>query len=370
MPTKSPSETDVLFISPLRAGTSGIVSWTRQVVEQGLPDGFRIRVVDSGIRNAARARRESRWAGEGRRTALVLASLLRHLAFARPDIVHLNCSLGSKYGILRDLVCVLLARLRGVPVVTHYRGDVPEFARRPGSRIDWWLLKVLVRTSKLNIAVNRESRAHLDGLQRAVQPTPVYLPNFIRDSVFEPRAVPGPKRSGRTSILYAGLITATKGSPAILALARQLPEADFVLVGPVAADMDGDLDRLPPNVVLGGEVDPDEVVQHMRASDLFLFPSRTEGFPNAVLEAMASGLPVVATRVGAVPEMIEEGKGGLLVGRADLHELADVLGFLLAKPEVRRRMGRFNRRKCLESYAYSVVAPRLASLYRRILDVA
>ena len=370
MPTTSPSETNILLISPLRAGTSGIVSWTRQVVEQGLPDGCRVHVVDSGIRNKARARREPGWPGEGRRTVRILASLLRHLVFTRLHIVHLNCSLGSRYGILRDLVCTLLARLRGIPTVTHYHGDIPEFARGRGRRVDWWLLKGLVRTSKLNIAVNRESLAWLAELQRAAQSTPVFLPNFIRDSVFEPRAVRSRGPSGRTSILYAGLISAAKGCRTILAAARRLPEVDFVLLGPVAADMDRHLDPLPPNVVLGGEADPDGVLQHMAASDMFLFPTRTEGFPNAVLEAMASGLPVVATRVGAIPEMIEEGKGGLLVGGGDLQELVCALGFLLVRPEVRQRMGWFNHRKCRESYAYSVVAPRLASIYRRALDEA
>ena len=188
--------------------------------------------------------------------------------------------------------------------------------------------------------------------------------------VFEPREARGRRPSGRTSILYAGLITAAKGCRTILAVARRLPEADFVLLGPVAADMDRHLHPLPPNVVLRGEIGPDDVLQHMKAGDLFLFPTRTEGFPNAVLEAMASGLPVVATRVGAIPEMVEEGKGGLLVDGADPQELVDALGFLLDKPEVRLRMGRFNHRKCREWYAYSVVAPRLTSLYRSILDGA
>ena len=272
--------------------------------------------------------------------------------------------------MLRDLVCVLLARLRGVPVVTHYRGDIPEFGRGRGRRIGGRLLRKLARTSKLNIAVNRVSLAFLAGLQCEAQSAPVLLPNFIRDSVFEPREARGRRPSGRTSILYAGLITAAKGCRTILAVARRLPEADFVLLGPVAADMDRHLHPLPPNVVLRGEIGPDDVLQHMKAGDLFLFPTRTEGFPNAVLEAMASGLPVVATRVGAIPEMVEEGKGGLLVDGADPQELVDALGFLLDKPEVRLRMGRFNHRKCREWYAYSIVAPRLTSLYRSILDGA
>ncbi len=363
----SPSETNVLLISPLHAAMSGgILSWTQRIVDQGLPDGYRMHVVDTGVRNKARARMAALWAGEGRRTVRIIASLLWQLTLVRPHIAHLNCSLSPR-GIFRDLVCALLARLWGVPVVGHYHGNIPEFAGGRRNGISWWALRRLVRIAALNIALNQDSLACLVDLQHGEQRAPTLLPNFIQDSVFCRRPVRTLASSVRTKVLYVGWITTVKGCREILAVARQLSEADFILLGPVQADMEPHLHTLPSNVTLGGEVAPDVVLQQMKASDLFLFPSHAEGFPNAVLESMAVGLPVVATRVGAIPEMIEEGKGGLLISSPDTPELISALQILIADSEMRLQMGLFNRRKSQTEYAYSAVVARLISLYQQVL---
>ena len=362
----SPSETKVLFISPLHGATGGIMSWTKIIVEQGLPDSCHLYVVDIGIRNKARARMPSSWSGEMYRTARILASLLWHLAFVRPHIVHLNCSLSPR-GVFRDLVCVLLVRLWGIPVVVHYHGNIPEFAGGDKSGIHWWGLRKLIGLSKLNIAMNRNSLACLADLQHGEQRDPALLPNFIQDSVFHYRVACTVKPSDCIKVMYAGWINVAKGCREILTVARQLPEVKFILLGPVKADMEFQVQSLPANVALGGEVTRQIALQQMSASDLFLFPSRTEGFPNAVLEAMAVGLPVVATRVGAIPEMIEDGKGGLLVSRPDTDELVSALRTLIADPKMRLQMGEFNRRKAQTEYAYSVVSVQLVSLSRQVL---
>ena len=364
----SPPKTNVLFISPLRRGMGGIRSWTQHIVEQGLPDGYQMHVVDTGISNEARARMASLWAGEWRRNMNILASLLWHLAFVRPHIVHLNSSLSGR-GIWRDLVCALLVRLWGVPVVAHYRGNIPDFACGDGNRIRLWALRKLINLSNLNIAMNRGSLACLADLQRGERCDPVLLPNFIQDSAFRYPISWTVKPSDRMKVIYAGFIRVAKGCREILAVARQLPEVEFILLGCVEADMELHLQSLPANVTLGGEETSDIVLQRMSASDLFLFPSSwPEGFPNAVLEAMAAGLPVVATRVGAIPEMIEDGKGGLLVSCPDTDKLVSALRTLIDGHEMRLEMGAFNRRKAQKEYSYCVVMPRLISLYRRLLE--
>ena len=361
----SPSETNVLFISPLHGATGGIMSWTRRIVEQGLSDGYRVHVVDTGIRNNARTRLTSLWAGEWVRTVRIIASLLWQLTLIHPHIAHVNCSLSPR-GVCRDLVCALLVRLWGISIVVHYRGNVPTFACGRGNGISWWALRKLINLSKLNIAVNRDSLACLADLQHGEQRDPVLLPNFVEDSAFCHYAVRTVKQFDRINVIYAGWITVGKGCREILAVARQLPEFEFILLGPVMADMRPHLQSLPANVTLGGEVASDIVLQQMNASDLFLFPSYTEGFPNAVLEAMAVGLPVVATRVGAIPEMIEDGKGGLLVSPYT-DEIVSTLRILIADPEMRLQMGEFNHRKAQTEYAYSVVVGRLVCLYQQVL---
>lgn len=372
---------NVLVISPLVPASSGIAAWTRRIVEHGLPGGCRVRVVDTGIYNEARARAVTvsdlkgrnlswgSWAGEGSRSARILGSLVRRLAVTRPHLVHLNCSMSSR-GVARDLVCAAAARLWGVPVVGHYHGDVARFA---GGRrgVSGRMLRRLVRLCALNVALNRDSLARLADLQHGAQRAPVLLPNFLPDTILHGGPDRSAARRGRVTVLYAGRVTAVKGCRAILAAARALPEADFVLLGQVMTDVEDDLRTLPANVTLGGEVAPDVVLQRMRASDLFVFPTfHAEGFPCAVMEAMAAGLPVVASRGGVLPEMIAPGRGGLLVDESDAAALVDALRTLIADPERRSRMGEFNRRRSREEYAWSVVAPRLVALYREVLGGA
>ena len=195
-----------------------------------------------------------------------------------------------------------------------------------------------------------------------------YSPISFRIRPFRRCAARTVTQSERIKVLYAGLINIVKGCREILTVARQLSEVEFILLGPVKADMEPHLQSLPANVTLGGEVTSDIVLQQMSASDLFLFPtSHAEGFPNAVMEAMAVGLPVVATRVGAIPEMIEDGKGGLLVSGPYTDEIVSTLRILIADPEMRLQMGEFNRRKAQTEYAYSVVVDRLVCLYQQVL---
>lgn len=364
------SEIDVLFVSPFRGSTGGIASWMQRLVEQGLSDNYKIHVVDISVYNKKRIHNMSSWAGEGRRTFHIMASILWHYATIRPSIIHINSSVdpNHKLGMVRDLICAVLGRLWGITVVGHYRGDVSGIERDRVKGIYRWLVRALVRASDLNIALNRDSLACIVALQRSEQRAPVSLPNFIQDSVFHHHVVRPADLSGRIRVMYAGRITAVKGCCEILAVARQLPEVDFILLGPVKSDMEPYLHTLPANVILGGDVAPDAVLQQMSSSDLFLFPTiHSEGFPNAVLEAMAVGLPVVATRMGAIPEMIDDGMGGLLIDSNDEREIVSALRILISDPEMRSRMGLFNRQKSQAEYSYSVVIERLVSFYRKIL---
>ena len=84
----------------------------------------------------------------------------------------------------------------------------------------------------------------------------------------------------------------------------------------------------------------------------------------AIIEAMAAGLPVIATRVGAVPDMIRHDVEGLLCAPGAPEELADAIERLLADPELRRRLGAAGRRRALERYSVGRLSAELAALYR------
>jgi sugar transferase (PEP-CTERM/EpsH1 system associated) len=110
----------------------------------------------------------------------------------------------------------------------------------------------------------------------------------------------------------------------------------------------------------------EDVPQIMRALDLFVLPSIAEGISNTVLEAMASGLPVVATRVGGTPELIEEGQTGLLVPASDPVALADAIGRYVHDPDGMRRHGVAARRRAESHFSIDRMIDSYLDLYDAI----
>jgi glycosyltransferase involved in cell wall biosynthesis len=104
------------------------------------------------------------------------------------------------------------------------------------------------------------------------------------------------------------------------------------------------------------------------AIELLVLPSLSEGLPNVVLEAMSHGRPVIGTRVGGVPEAVEEGVCGLLVPPGDVAALTQAIVRLLLDPETRQRMGKAARMRAKHSFSVSARAERILALYDEILS--
>lgn len=166
-----------------------------------------------------------------------------------------------------------------------------------------------------------------------------------------------------------GLLDLAAAWPAV---ARAAPEAHLVLVGRGSQDalLRERLAGAPRVHFLGHRADTAGV---MRALHLLVLPSYVEGAPNVVLEAMAAGVPVVATAVSGTPELVADGETGRLVPAGDPPSLAAALGALLADPGCRRRMGEAGRARATERFTLarmidqyealllSLAAPRRAS---------
>jgi glycosyltransferase involved in cell wall biosynthesis len=110
----------------------------------------------------------------------------------------------------------------------------------------------------------------------------------------------------------------------------------------------------------------EEVLRILAESDVYCLPSHTEGFPISVLEAMFVGLPVVASTVGAIPDMIDVPRGGVLCSPGDTDNFVAAIEKMRDSPEERRHMGQHNRDKALDNYDYGSVSHRLAELYQSI----
>ncbi|MBA2702965.1 MAG: N-acetyl-alpha-D-glucosaminyl L-malate synthase BshA [Blastocatellia bacterium] len=110
-----------------------------------------------------------------------------------------------------------------------------------------------------------------------------------------------------------------------------------------------------------------KIVDYLSAADVLLLPSEQESFGLAALEAMACEVPVIASRVGGIPEVVEDGETGFLSEVGDVEKMANDAGKLLAEPELRREMGRRARESAVSRYRTDIVIPRYIEFYERVL---
>lgn len=174
---------------------------------------------------------------------------------------------------------------------------------------------------------------------------------------------------GRVRVLYLSNLEEAKGWQVLLEAARRLcrefPELEFVFHGkPAFGETDEGIrgciaqDDAEGRIVFKGPAYGADKWEAFSAADVFCFPSFHEAFPLSVLEAMAAGLPIVASRVGAVADAVEEGRGGALVEPRDEGGLAAALRPLVRDAELRGRFGRFNRLRFEERYTLAAYQER------------
>jgi len=251
----------------------------------------------------------------------------------------------------------------GLPYIVSLRGsDVPNYDRSPLLRVFHKLLRPVSRkilTEARAVIANSSALRSL-----ALRTFPDIHIDVITNGVCARSFRPPEKRQAKEAVRFicvARLIKRKGIEDALNAVASMKArnvELHLVGLGPLmqkierlAAEL-GIADR----IVFRGHLRGEELARAYRESDVFLLPSLSESFSMALLEGMASGLPVVATRVGGIPELVEDGVNGLLVPAHAPHYLAAALDRMAASPELRARLGRNNRRKIETRYGWALIA--------------
>lgn len=178
-------------------------------------------------------------------------------------------------------------------------------------------------------------------------------------------------------VLYVGRFHHRKGIADLLDAAAEVLDAHdvefrFVGKGPLEGKMHdraADLGIADRTEFLG-HVDRERLVALFRGATVFALPSHYEGLPTTMLEAMAAGAPVVATRVSGVPDVVDDGENGLLVPSREPSRLADGIGRLLADPDLRDRLSTAGRRTIIDNYTWDSIGAEFEALYRDLLPEA
>jgi glycosyltransferase involved in cell wall biosynthesis len=205
----------------------------------------------------------------------------------------------------------------------------------------------------------------LEGKMRAGRVYPDrlrWVPNYVDAAAIEPKASAG------GDVLYVGRLSEEKGVDALLEALARAPglRADVVGDGPERTSLEGLAATLgvEDRVRFRGRLSAGEVHAAMRASAVVAVPSRWyENMPITVLEAFAAGVPVVASALGGLPELIEDGGDGILVPPEDPMALAEALRSITSDPDRALEMGRAGRAKAERDHAPATHLERIHALY-------
>ena len=291
----------------------------------------------------------------------------------RPRLLYTTCS-GFWSFFTRDLAYVVLARIVGVKIILHLvAGNIESYFGH--SALTRWLARRVMGGATRLVVVNRamEQRARQHYAAKTL-----YLPNMIGEEIFS-HVRPSPRAPGPgLRVLHMAFQSPMKGSYDILDAFRLLrgrhPGLVCDLVGRAAPEHEAVIRQriaefgLQDRVHLHPEASGEVKWQFFNEADIFLFPSHTEGFPMVILEAMCFGLPILATPVGNIAEMIgidtAEPAGLLLrgVNPVSAEELAEQLTRLVEDPALRARLAASGPRRVRENYVAGIVVPHIEDL--------
>ena len=295
-----------------------------------------------------------------------LGRFLREMGSDRPAVVHLHMAKNGSF--FRKSALVWLASARGVPVVLHmHGGEFQVFHDRMPAPVRWFVRATLRRAGRVVALGDRWSerlRLMAPGARVVAIPNPVRIAPAVRQ----------PSGEAPVHVVFLGKMCAAKGTFVLLQawaelVADRAGRCRLTLAG------NGEVDRTRQVVAergLGSSVEvlswlgPDEVARLLDSAHVLVLPSRNEGQPMSILEAMARGVCVVATDVGGIPDLVEDGVSARLLSADDPAGLAKVLGEVVDDADLRARLGTAGRDRAKQQFDVDGVWRRIEGLYDEV----
>jgi glycosyltransferase involved in cell wall biosynthesis len=304
--------------------------------------------------------------------------LVKILIFKRPQIMHQPIT--DRISFWKEAAFMLIARLFRVKIVGHLNGCLFPQLFENANRVVKHMIKAVMHLPSVIIATSNCWQSYL---QESISPCldVVIIPNPITPDIAELSNHPKTATpETKPVILFVGSLGLRKGFfdalKAVPIVHSRILEAQFVFAGDVAIENEQKMvDRARfeaianKGVAFPGIVTGKEKLALFQEASLLILPSYFENLPLVVLEAMAAGLPLVVTPVGALPELIEEGINGFFVQPGDYEALAERIIYLLKNHEERKAIGMNNAAKFLQGFSPKFVIAKIEQTYFNVLGL-
>ena len=334
----------VILVSPLPPPVGGIASWTEGYIKYAEKNNIKCHLINSAVVGKRVHTGKLSYKDEIKRTKK-LHDELKHLSKKEKDIViHYNASCFTK-GLIRDFF--VLAGIKA-PIVYQCHCNLDTNINNRLSKLMFRLVcKIVDVVCVLNTASVRTAKLYHNNV--------FYVPNFIDKPILENKYI----NEHIENVCFVGRVEKRKGIQELLDAAKALPEICFNIIGPIE---DEDFKNICiSNVRFWGSVDNKEIFSILNKMDVYVLPSYSEGFPLGVLEAMSCGVPVIASDVGAVKDMIGKG-GGLIIKPKSVDDIISSLNKLDSK-KIRKQMSEININKVKKFYTIDVVIKQFLHIY-------
>ena len=356
----------ILLVSPYSGVVGGISMWTKNIMS------YMARTDDAEVILCDFSRRISGQMIKNRIKKAFLAFkdyyLLTKMAKKQVqnfdgDAVHVCTS--ASFLLIKDIAILKEAKKRGLKSFIHFHfGRIPQLAEK--CNWEWKLLCKAISLADRAIVMDRFSYNTL--LQNGFGNVDL-LPNPIGNDIYEIIESEKVQRKPQ-QLLFAGHCIPTKGVFELVEACSKVSNIKLRMIGAVSNEMRKLLlEKAGENnnwLEIVGQVSHEQTLCEMKACDVFILPTYTEGFPNVILESMASGCPIIASAVGAIPEMLEEENGkhfGVLIEPKSVKSLKSAILSMLSNVQFKQECGMNAKKRVFERYSIENVAKRLINTW-------
>lgn len=352
--------------------SSGIGTWARNIMAYNRVTGNTIDIVPVSFDRHTHIEEYTvggfrRYYSGIKEVGKCVIKAIRKIKIEKPDVIHI-CTSGN-LGFIKDIILAKAARRRGIRSIVHLHfGRVPNIVKEKG--FEFHLLKKLLSITDMVVLIDGKSYQTLVNLQYK---NIAYIPNPISDTFLQEvqKQEDAITRNYKTAI-FVGHVILTKGVTELVEGCCKVSGLTLRIIGKCADDMKEKLTSLASkreggkwmNIV--GEIPYTQVIKEMLQADAFLFPSYTEAFPNAILEAMACGCPIASSNVGAIPEILDcDGiTAGICYNPESVEEIVNAANTLYADDTYRTLLAEKAKRKVYSTYTTEKIWPQLTTIWK------
>lgn len=334
----------VVLVSPLPPPIGGIASWTESYINYAKKNNIKYHLINSSVLGKRIQTGKVSYKDEIQRIRKLHDELKQWDKREKNIVIHYNASCFTK-GLIKDLLVLVGIK---APIVYQCHCNLDTNLDNVVAKMLFRLICKMVDTvCVLNKASVKTAKLYHNKV--------FYIPNFTDKTIHENKCI----SEHIENVCFVGRVEKRKGIQELLNASLALPNIHFNIIGPIEDEEFKNI--CIPNVEFWGSVDNKEIFNILSKMDVYILPSYSEGFPLGVLEAMSCGVPVVASDVGAVKDMIEEG-GGLLVRPKFANDIIDALN-TMDDQEIRKKMSKNNIKKVKESYTIEAVMKQFLNVY-------